>query len=149
MKFEVIFKTKWSDFDPNRHMRHTAYNDYAAEVRVRYFQEHGLSINEFAKLNIGPILFKEETTFLKEIHIGENITVKMELEGVSKGIERWRFTHQIFNKDGILAAEIKVYGAWIDLLKRKLTVPPTEFVKIFKNLPKTTDFKEIPLKSEK
>lgn len=149
MNFEVLFKTKWSDFDPNRHMRHTAYNDYAAEVRVRYFQEHGLSINEFAKLNIGPILFKEETSFYKEIHIGENITVKMELEGVSKGIERWRFNHQIFNKDGVLSAEIKVYGAWIDLMKRKLTVPPKEFVKIFEELPKTDSFKEIPLKSEK
>lgn len=149
MKFEVEFKTKWSDFDPNRHMRHTAYNDYAAEVRVRFFQEHGLSINEFAKLKIGPILFKEETSFFKEIHIGENINVHMELEGVSKGIERWRFNHQIYNKDGVLSAEIKVYGAWIDLYKRKLTVPPPEFVKIFEDLPKTENFKEIPLKSAK
>ena len=55
----------------------------------------------------------------------------MELEGVSKGIERWRFTHQIFNKDNVLAAEIKVYGAWIDLIKRKLTTPPAKFVQIF------------------
>jgi len=149
MKFQVTFNTKWSDFDPNRHMRHTAYNDYAAEVRVRFFQEHGLSINEFAKLNIGPILFKEETSFLKEIHIGENITVHMALEGVSKGIERWRFTHQIFNQKGQLAAEIKVYGAWIDLLKRKLTAPPAKFVEIFEDLPKTESFKEILLKSEK
>jgi acyl-CoA thioester hydrolase len=148
MKFEINFNTKWSDFDPNRHMRHTAYNDYAAEVRVRYFQEHGLSINEFAKLNIGPILFKEETSFYKEIHIGENITVKMELEGVSTGIERWRFNHQIFNKDDVLAAEIKVYGAWIDLVERKLTAPPAKFVKIFQNLPKTENFKEILLKSD-
>lgn len=147
MKFQVSFKTKWSDFDPNRHMRHTAYNDYAAEVRVRFFQEHGLSINEFAKLNIGPILFKEETSFLKEIHIGENITVHMELEGVSRGIERWRFNHQIFNQEGKLSAEIKVYGAWIDLNKRKLTVPPSQFVKIFEDLPKTDNFKEIPLKN--
>ncbi|WP_445725556.1 acyl-CoA thioesterase [Flavobacterium sp.] len=146
MKFEVTFKTKWSDFDPNRHMRHTAYNDYAAEVRVRYFQEHGLSINEFAKLNIGPVLFKEETTYYKEIHIGENILVKMELEGVSKGIERWRFNHQIFNEKGILSAEIKVYGSWIDLKKRKLTVPPKYFVSIFESLPKTNNFVEIPLK---
>jgi len=66
MNFEVLFKTKWSDFDPNRHMRHTAYNDYAAEVRVRYFQEHGLSINEFAKLNIGPILLKKKLLFTKK-----------------------------------------------------------------------------------
>lgn len=149
MKFQVTFNTKWSDFDPNRHMRHTAYNDYAAEVRVRFFQEHGLSINEFAKLNIGPILFKEETSFLKEIHIGENITVHMELEGVSKGIERWRFNHQIFNQEGILSAEIKVYGAWIDLIKRKLTAPPAEFLKIFEELPKTENFIEIPMKSAK
>lgn len=149
MKFQVNFNTKWSDFDPNRHMRHTAYNDYAAEVRVRYFQEHGLSINEFAKLNIGPILFKEETSFYKEIHIGENISVHMELKGVSKGIERWRFNHQIFNQEGELSAEIKVYGAWIDLIKRKLTVPPSKFVKIFEDLPKTENFKEILLKSKK
>jgi len=127
-------------------MRHTAYNDYAAEVRVRFFQKQGLSINEFAKLNIGPVLFKEETSFLKEIHIGENITVKMELEGISKGIERWRFNHQIFNEKGELAAEIKVYGAWIDLVKRKLTTPPQKFVTIFENLSKTRNFKKIKLK---
>ncbi len=106
-------------------------------------------MNEFAKLNIGPILFKEETSFYKEIHIGENITVKMELEGVSQGIERWRFKHQIFNKDGIFSAEIKVYGAWIDLIKRKLTSPPQQFIRIFEDLPKTSNFIEIPLKSEK
>lgn len=128
-------------------MRHTAYNDYAAEVRVRFFQKQGLSINEFAKLNIGPVLFKEETSFLKEIHIGENITVKMKLEGVSKGIERWRFNHQIFNEKGELAAEIKVYGAWIDLVKRKLTAPPQKFITIFENLSKTSNFKEIELKN--
>ena len=146
MNFLVTFATKWSDFDPNQHMRHTAYNDYAAEVRVRYFQEHGLSINEFAKLNIGPILFKEETSFYKEIHIGENITVKMELEGVSKGIERWRFNHQIFNKDGVLAAEIKVYGAWIDMKQRKLAIPPKEIEGLFASAQKTDDFEEILVK---
>ena len=73
----------------------------------------------------------------------------MELEGISKGIERWRFNHQIFNEDGKLAAEIKVYGAWIDLIKRKLTSPPPKFVSIFEDLPKTSNFTEIPLKSEK
>ncbi len=149
MKFQITFNTKWSDFDPNRHMRHTAYNDYAAEVRVRFFQKQGLSIDQFAKLNIGPILFKEETSFLKEIHIGENITVNMTLEESSKGLERWKFSHQIFNEKGELAAEIKVYGAWIDLLKRKLTSLPTSYQHIFIDLPKSKKFKEIILKAEK
>ncbi len=146
MVFKINFNTKWSDFDPNRHMRHTAYNDYAAEVRVRFFQEHGLSMDEFAKFNFGPVLFKEETSFYKEIRIGETITVNLELEGVSKGIERWRFKHHIFNQDAILAAEIKVYGAWMDLVKRKLTVPPLKFATAFNSLTKTTNFKEILLK---
>ena len=149
MSFKINFLTKWSDFDPNRHMRHTAYNDYAAEVRVRFFQEHGLSMDAFAKFNFGPILFKEDTSFYKEIRIGENITVNLELEGVSKGIERWRFNHQIFNQDAVLAAEIKVYGAWIDLDKRKLTSLPQKFATAFNTLQKTTNFKEILLKNKK
>ncbi len=149
MTFEKIFTTKWADFDPNRHMRHTAYNDYAAELRVRFFSEHGFSIEEFAKLNIGPILFKEEILFFKEIKIGEDIKVNMTLEGASKNLERWRFTHHIFNQKGELAAEVKVYGAWIDLIKRKLIAPPKTFVNLFNDLSKTADFKEIPLNNEK
>ena len=70
------------------------------------------------------------------------------LEGVSKGIERWRFKHQVFNQDDLLAAEIKVYGAWIDLVKRKLTVPPQKFATAFNTLPKTTNFKVILLKDK-
>ena len=149
MNFNINFNTKWSDFDPNRHMRHTAYNDYAAEVRVRFFREHGLTMNAFTKFNFGPILFKEETSFYKEIRVGENISVNLELEGVSKGLERWRFRHHIFNMEGPLSAEIKVYGAWIDLLTRKRTSPHQKFAAIFDTLPKTTTFKEILIENKK
>lgn len=148
MNFKVNFNTKWSDFDPNRHMRHTAYNDYAAEVRVRFFQEHGLSINEFAKYNFGPILFKEETSFFKEIHIGENISVNMEMEAASEKNERWRVKHEIFNEKGVLSAEVKVYGAWIDLHKRKLTSPPENFAALFNDLPKSENFEVIELRKK-
>lgn len=149
MTYEQTFTTKWADYDPNRHMRHSAYNDYAAEVRVRFFAEHGFSIDEFAKLQIGPILFKEETSFFKEINISENIRVTMTLEAASNNLERWRFTHNIYNQKGVLAAEVKVYGAWIDLQKRKLCAPPQIFLDIFKDLTKSADFQEIPLKDEK
>jgi acyl-CoA thioester hydrolase len=149
MNFQITFNTKWSDFDPNRHMRHTAYNDYAAEVRVRFFKKMGLSITEFAKLNVGPILFKEETNFKREIHLGETITVNMILEESSKQLERWRFSHQVFNEKGEVAAEIFVYGAWIDLIKRKLTTIPSQYHHIFEEIPKSKNFKEIVLKGEK
>ena len=146
MSFQVTFATKWSDFDPNRHMRHTAYNEYAAEVRVRYFSEQNFSIQEFTKHNIGPILFTEETSFRKEIHLGENISVNMKLSGLSANNERWKITHEVFNEVGKLSAIIKVYGAWIDLTKRKLTTPPEEEKNLFLNTVKTDDFEIIPLK---
>ena len=146
MKFNVTFKTKWADFDANRHMRHTAYNDYAAEVRVRYFKEQGMSISDFAKENLGPILFKEETNFYKEIHLGEDISVNLTLKGLSNNLERWKLEHQLFNESGKLAARVNVYGAWIDLEKRKLAVPSEKFRNLFSMLDKTEDFEEIILK---
>lgn len=148
MSYQVKFATKWSDFDPNRHLRHTAYNEYAAEVRIRYFAAQNFSIDEFTKHNIGPILFEEYTSFRKEIHLGENISVNMKLSGLSKNNERWKITHEVFNESGKLSAIIKVYGAWIDLTKRKLTAPPKEGQHLFLNTDKTNDFEEIILKKE-
>ncbi len=146
MIYKVDFATKWSDFDPNRHMRHTAYNEYAAEVRIRYFSNQNFSIEEFTKYNIGPILFEEYTSFRKEIHLGENISVNIKLSGLSKKGERWKLVHEVFNEAGHLSAIIKVYGAWIDLTKRKLTTPPVEAQQIFNDAKKTDDFEEIIIK---
>ncbi|QTD38822.1 thioesterase family protein [Polaribacter batillariae] len=145
MNFKIEFATKWSDFDPNRHMRHTAYNDYAAEVRVRFFAAYNFSIEEFTKHNIGPILFTEETSFRKEIHLGENITVNLKVSGISKNNERWKLVHEVFNEAGQLSAVIKVYGAWIDLTKRKLTVPPKETESLFLSAEKTENFEIISI----
>ena len=143
MSYTISFKTKWADFDANRHMRHTAYNDYAAETRVRYFESKNFSIDEFTKLNIGPILFHEETFFRKEIHMGEDILVDLKVAGLSKNYERWKITHQIFNSAGKLSAIINVTGAWLDLSKRKLTMPPKQANVLFIDAEKTTHFEEI------
>jgi acyl-CoA thioester hydrolase len=148
MSFKVTFPTKWSDFDPNRHMRHTAYNEYAAEVRIRYFAEHHFSIEEFTKHNIGPVLFTEETSFRKEIHIGEDISVNIKLSGLSENNERWKIVHEVFNEAGQLSAVIKVYGAWIDLTKRKLTFLPKEAQNLFLHAERTNDFERIILKQK-
>ncbi|CAM1367360.1 acyl-CoA thioesterase [Tenacibaculum xiamenense] len=143
MNFKVNFTTKWADFDANIHMRHTAYNDYAAESRLRYFKKYDITIHDFTKEKIGPILFEENTKFLKEIHLGEDISVNLKLLGLSRNGERWKIQHEVFNKDGKLSAIITVYGAWLDLVKRKLTVPPSKFQDIFKEAEKTENYEEI------
>ena len=149
MSFQITFKTRWSDFDANRHLRHSAYNDYAAEVRVRFFKELGYSISDFAKDNLGPILFKEETSFYREVHMGTDITVNLKLKAVSKKTERWKLEHQFFNEKGELSAEIMVFGAWLDLEKRKLATPTDKFQNLFSLLEKTSDYEDITLKDKR
>jgi len=148
MSFKYTFKTRWSDFDPNRHLRHTAYNDYAAESRVRYLNDHGFTMKRFAKENMGPILFKEETTFYREVNMGEDISIEIFLEGLSENGEHFKFLHKIFREDGVLAAEVLILGAWLDLKIRKLTPPPTDMVETFNALTKSENFQKIQLKSK-
>lgn len=145
MSFKVEFSTRWADFDPNNHMRHSAYNDYAAETRVRFFKENGFSLTEFNQQNLGPILFSENTKFFREINLSENIVVELFLKGLSENGERFKFQHKIFKQNGVLAAEIEIYGAWLDLKNRKLTLPPQEIFTTFKNLDKTAIFETIPI----
>ena len=148
MSFKVTFKTRWSDFDPNNHMRHTAYNDYAAETRVRFFNDNGLSLTEFHEQNIGPILFSENTVFYREISLSEDITVELFAKGFSENGARFKFRHKIFKQNGVLAAEIDIYAAWIDLNIRKLTIPPQHVIDTFKNLEKSDDFEIIAIKNK-
>lgn len=149
MSFKVGFTSRWADFDPNNHMRHSAYNDYAAEARVRMFNEYGLSLIEFNKLNVGPVLFREETNFRKEIRLSEDITVEVFLKGMSENGERFKFFHKIFKQDGRLAAEVEIYGAWLDLKERKLTDPPSIILNTLKDIERTADFEIIPLKKDR
>lgn len=126
-------------------MRHSAYNDYAAESRVRLFNAYGLSLIEFNKLNIGPVLFREETDFFKEITLSDDISVELLLKGFTENGERFKMQHKIYRGDGKLAAVINIYAAWMDLKKRKLTVAPKMIMDVLNQLDKTEDFELIPM----
>ena len=147
MAFKKTFKTLWASFDANKHMRHSAYNDYAAECRVRFFNENGFDIDRWEKEHFGPILFTEQTNFLREIKLGDDITVELYLQGLSANAERFKFYQKLIRKDGVLAAEINVYGAWLNLKTRKLFTPPSAMLATCISLEKTDTFEEIILKS--
>ena len=131
----ITYRTRWADMDPNGHMRHSAYADYAADQRIILLAEWGYDTKEFARLRLGPILFREETVFRKEINIGEEIRVDSRLLRVNEDGTRWSILHTIFKADGRVAATVTVDGAWLDLDKRKLTTPPAELTEAFRTLP--------------
>lgn len=140
-----VFKGKvmWAHLDANMHMRHSAYADFAAQARIEVLDEMGLSMKVFQKLHIGPILFREETTYLREVGVNETITVTTELIKARKDGSRWAIRHELFKEDGVKAAVIIVEGAWIDVLKRKLATLPEELADHFMHIPRSADFEEI------
>jgi acyl-CoA thioester hydrolase len=140
------FEVKWADLDPNRHMRHSAYNDYAAHMRVKFFEEAGLTISKMEELRMGPILFREETKFYSEVGMQGNITMTAALLKARDDGSRWSFIHEMYRADGIHAATVIVDGAWLDLDKRKLYTPPSEIGELFLSMPKTEGFELTPAK---
>lgn len=57
----------WADMDFNSHMKNTAYLDKAVDVRQMFLIENGFPIEEFLRLQIGPVMMKDEVEYFKEV----------------------------------------------------------------------------------
>lgn len=127
--YSKTFEIRWADLDPNLHMRHTAYNDYAAHVRLCFLSDQGFNLKKFNELGIGPVIFREETKYFKEILADDKITIDVFIENVGQDGRKWTIKHIVSNQAGVKAAEITIDGAWFDLKTRKVVVPPPELMR--------------------
>lgn len=145
MEHNIFFQGQvlWSQMDPNMHLRHSAYADFCAQARSNMLQEFGLSLQALNKQKIGPILFREELTYYREIGLDEIVRVTVELSRFDVKTSRFSFRHVILKKDDVQAAIVLVDGAWIDTAKRKLTTIPEEWLSVIDQLPRTDDYLEI------
>src|SRR5678815_4527998 len=94
-EFIIEVQVRWSDLDPNVHLRHSVYYDWGAFCRVAFFQEYKLTTETMAQLRIGPILFREECVFRKEIRLGDKVTIDLRLAKAKKDFSRWTIQHTI------------------------------------------------------
>lgn len=146
MSYSKPVEIRWADLDPNFHVRHSVYYDMGAYVRMSFLTEHGLGADVLSQLNLGPILFKEECLFKKEIVFGDNITINLVLKNSSPTYSRWTMQHEIIKNKEIIAAIMTVEGAWMDTVRRRLTVPHEHVKATFEQLPKSADFEWIERK---
>lgn len=136
-------EVRWSDLDPNFHLRHSVYYDWGAYARISFLEEYGLTVAFMAQTHIGPILFREECIFKREIRLGDKVTVTLELIKAREDQSRWSIRHHIYKNDDILSAVLTVDGAWIDTHLRKLSAPPAQVMEVFSNMPRANDFEWI------
>lgn len=136
-------EVRWSDLDPNFHVRHSVYYDWGASCRINFLIEHGLSPAVLTELKFGPILFREECVFRREIQIGDMLEINLELLNARTDYSRWSIRHHIKKSDGTISAALTVEGAWIDTARRKLATPPEKVAKGFEDMPKAAEFQWI------
>lgn len=148
-KFERPIQVRWSDMDPNFHVRHSVYYDFGAQLRTEFLLSQGLTAAVMQKHHFGPILFREEALFKRELKFGDQLRMNVMAASMRKDYSRFTIRHQILKDEDILCAELTVEGAWIDTIKRKLTVPPKEAQQAFEAFPRTSDFKWEELKGQK
>src|SRR5476651_2132221 len=102
--FEKSMMAGWSDMDFSSHMRNTAFLDKAGDVRMLFLSENGFPMSEFMRLQIGPVVMKDEIAYFKEVMLLEEITVTLGVAGMSADGSRWMLRTDVIRSDGKLAA---------------------------------------------
>ncbi len=139
-QFNTSVEVRWSDLDPNFHLRHSVYYDYGAYCRIQFLASYHITAQFMHQHHFGPIIFREECVFKKEILLSDKVSIDVKLLKSRKDGSRWTMQHQIFKNNEIVAAIITLDGAWIDISKRKLMVPPPEVQLLFELGPKAEPF---------
>lgn len=141
--YESRCEVRWADLDPNGHVRHTVFMDWATQCRVAVLASAGLTPRRFQELGMGPVLFREEADYLREVDVGDQITVTLELVGASADWKHFAIRHRLTRRDGVHCATVLVRGAWFDLRTRKVGPPPAEIATAFAAFPRAADFAPI------
>jgi len=142
--FEMNFDVRWSDLDSNVHLRHSAYADYCATTRIQCLAKFGFQMKDFGDHHVGPVLFKETLTYLKEVPPDVTVKVSMKVAGLSADGRKWKILHELFrSSDQAKCAIVEVEGAWIDTKLRKIAPPPQKLKAAFDAVERTENFGEI------
>jgi len=142
--FTKQISIRWADIDPNFHIRHSVYYDFGAQHRVEILENSGLTLQLMQEQNFGPVVFREECVFKREIRFGDEISISTKISKMKHDASRWTIEHLFLNGQGKICAKITVDGAWIDTKLRKLKNEMPQIVSdVMNSFPKSEDFTEI------
>ena len=116
----IPIQVRWSDLDPNFHLRHSVYYDWGAMCRVAYLSKSGLTLQRMQETRIGLILFREECVFRREIRMGDVVTIDAKILKARRDFSRFTIQHEIKKDAETVAAIITVDIAWMSAVTRKL-----------------------------
>lgn len=139
-EFKIPVSLRWADLDPNFHLRHSVYYDFGATARIEFLATLGITTKLMAEHHFGPILFREEAVFRREVRPGDELFINVLVTKLRRDGSRFSFRHELTRADGTLCAVMNVDGAWIDTQRRKLTAPPPMVAEAMEHAQRSDDF---------
>lgn len=143
-EYSRTYEIRWSDLDANNHVNYAAYIDAAGDLRYRFFTEHGFPPERFEQLGIGPTYTAIHAQLLREVRMGETVTITFALAGLSAQGGRWKVHHDVLKSNRKKAVSIDLEGVILDLATRRATLPTPELIQVFNLIPRTSDFDVLP-----
>jgi acyl-CoA thioester hydrolase len=139
-EYSMNYEVRWSDLDANGHVNYSAYINAAGDLRFRFFSEHDFPPDKFEQLGIGPVYTAIHAWFLREVRMGETVTISFALSGLSSQGGRWKALHEVVKSNGKRAVILEVEGVILNLTTRKPVLPTAELLQTFGLIPRSKDF---------
>ncbi len=135
-KYAVTYEIRWSDLDANGHVNYSTYIDATADLRYRFFAEHGFPTEKFLEMGIGAVYVAIEARFYREVTVGETITIDIALMGLSPKGTRWKVQHDVLKANGKRAVSLAIEGTVLDLNSRRVVPLSPELMAIIERIPR-------------
>lgn len=120
-------KVRWSDLDANMHLANSSYLNFTSFARIELLRECGITLADLGRLRVGPAILREEISFFREAHEGQEIVISVVISGNSENGEIFEFEHNLYDKKtGTHLAYSRVFGVWFSTKERKKMPPPAE-----------------------
>lgn len=114
--------------DTFAHVNHAAYLQICEDTRWQICLEHGITLEEIQKTQIGPIILEANIKYKKELKNREKIKIHTEFKKIRDKI--FQITHTIHKENGDISAEVVLSAAIWDMKERKLISAPANWQKI-------------------
>lgn len=121
--FTINFRVLWNQIDVNGHLSNAHYQSFFDEARMEMLEQAGLDVQAMLKKNVGPVIYRSELDYLKEVNYPEEIRIETWVEDSRKS--RFVIRQDMFRKsDGELACSAKLLGVFMDFnIRRPWSVP--------------------------
>lgn len=131
--YKMKVSVRWADLDPNFHLRHSVYYDFGAQQRIDILTALGLTPEVMTQGHFGPVIFREECVFRREIRLGHEVYLTAKIAKQTPDASRWTIQHEFISPDDKTLAVLTIDGAWMDTKLRKLLSPIPEIItRVFK-----------------